>query len=278
MNDATPLFVIGDIHGHLDKMMRLLRYAGLATSQAEWLGGGAQLWFMGDFADRGPDGIGVIEYVMRLQENAAARGGHVGAILGNHDVGILTAKLFPNAPSRGAAGTFYGDWVANGGTVADLARLQPAHMDWLRRLPAMAIVNNRLLIHADALFYLNYGDTLDQVNATIAELLQSTATEHWDVFLGYAGERLKFDERQTGGVMRAAQMLAYFGGRQIIHGHTPIDMLNGEPLNRITRAYAYGNGLVIDTDGGIYKGGTGFVYEAPPLDMSVLNNISAEMH
>src|SRR5690349_1287958 len=114
MTPDSPLFVIGDIHGHLDKLIRHLRYAGLANSKAEWTGGKAQLWFMGDLTDRGPDGVGVIDFVMRLQQDAPDKGGSVGAIIGNHDVGLLTAKLFPDEPTSGPMGTFYGDWVKYG--------------------------------------------------------------------------------------------------------------------------------------------------------------------
>lgn len=270
MNTELPLFVVGDIHGHLDKLVRHLRYAGLANSRAEWTGGQAQLWFMGDFTDRGPDGAGVVDYVMRLQQDAANKGGYVGAVLGNHDVAIVTAKLFPRAPTSGPQGTFYGDWVDYGGTVSDLDKLQTHHIDWLRTLPAMAVVQERLLLHADAMFYLMYGETLDQVNQAMTYMAQSSDTEKMDQFLGFAAERFKFDERKAGGVMRASQMLAYFGGRQIIHGHTPIHTLNGEPIDRITRAYVYCEGLAVDVDGGIYRGGTGFVHEPPPLPTSLM--------
>lgn len=270
-----PLFVMGDIHGHPDKMVRHLRYAGLASSRGEWTGGESQLWFMGDFTDRGPDGVGVIDFVMRLQKDAANKGGHVGALLGNHDVGILTAKLFPNAPTNGSQGTFYGDWVAYGGTISDLDKLETPHIDWLRNLPAMAVAQERLLLHADAMYYLIYGETLREVNAAMTRLLHSGDVEKLNQLLGFSGERFSFDERKAGGVMRASQMLAYFGGRQIIHGHTPIHTLNGEPLDRITRAYTYCEGLVVDVDGGIYKGGTGFVYEAPPFDPSLMTMDSA---
>lgn len=262
----SPLFVIGDIHGHYDNLIRHLRYAGLANSNAQWTGGSAQLWFTGDFTDRGPKGAETIDYVMRLQASAASKGGHVGALVGNHDVSILTAKLFPNARSSGPRGTFYGDWVDYGGTVSDLPKLTPAHIDWLRNLSAMALVQNRLLIHADSMYYFHYGETLDEVNAVTRQLLHSSDTERWDTLLGYAGERFFFDERQSGGVMRASQMLAAFGGSQIIHGHTIISQLSGEPIERITRPYIYANGLAVAVDGGIYKGGAGFVYEVPPLE------------
>lgn len=264
----TPLFVIGDIHGHYDNLIRHLRYAGLANANAEWKGGNAQLWFTGDFTDRGPKGAEAIDYVMRLQKSAAEQGGYVGALLGNHDVSILTAKLFPRAPTSGPTGTFYGDWFEYGGTVSDLDKLTPAHMDWLRNLPSMAVVQNHLLLHADSMYYFHYGETLDEVNAATTTLLHSGDTERWDTLLGYSGERLMFDERQSGGVMRASQMLSTFGGKRIIHGHTTINQLSGESIERVTRPYVYSNGLVVAVDGGIYKGGPGFVYEVPPLEVS----------
>lgn len=256
---------MGDIHGHLDVLVRRLHYAGLVTADAHWMGGEAQLWFMGDFTDRGPDGVGVIDFVMRLQADAARRGGRVGALLGNHDVGLLTAKLFPNAPSGGPAGRFYRDWHEYGGIESDVTRLETRHVDWLCNMPAIALVGDRLLMHADAMYYLFYGETLDAVNGATADLLHSTDTDRWDELLAFSGQRLAFDDRKAGGVMRASQMLATFGGKQIIHGHTPIPLLSGEPIDRVTRAFTYCVGLAVDVDGGIYKGGAGFVYEALPI-------------
>lgn len=266
MDGDSLLFIVGDIHGYLDKLIRLLRFAGLGNAQAQWTGGNAELWFMGDFTDRGPDGIGVIDFVMRMQQDAAAKGGHVGALLGNHDVGILSAHLFRNLRTDGPRSTFYSDWVQNGGLDSDLTRLEPRHVEWIQNLPAMVLVGNRLLVHADALFYLNYGETVEEVNAGMARALQSGAAEAYNQLLAFAGERLVFSPKRPDGVARARQFLAQFGGRQIIHGHTPIPTLNGEPIERVTRAFVYADGLAVDVDGGIYKGGTGFVYEPPPLD------------
>jgi len=71
-----PAFVVGDVHGHLDKLISALNRVGSSTTAANWTGGRDSLWFLGDFVDRGPDGIGVIELVMRLgdeQRGQAAR-------------------------------------------------------------------------------------------------------------------------------------------------------------------------------------------------------------
>ena len=48
------MYVIGDIHGQIDKATAALREAGLIDGDAGWAGGTATLWFMGDYFDRGP--------------------------------------------------------------------------------------------------------------------------------------------------------------------------------------------------------------------------------
>ena len=63
----------------------LLRSTNLVTDELRWGGDNATLCFVGDFVDRGPDGIGCIELVMRLQREAADAGGQVIALLGNHE-------------------------------------------------------------------------------------------------------------------------------------------------------------------------------------------------
>src|SRR5690606_12587611 len=112
---ACLMYVIGDIHGQIDKMRGALRSAGLIDEAGRWTGGAATLWFMGDYFDRGPDGIAAVDLIRALQEQAAAAGGRVGALLGNHDVLILAAQRFGTRPSGGPGGTFLSSWQLNGG-------------------------------------------------------------------------------------------------------------------------------------------------------------------
>ena len=80
-----PTFVVGDVHGQRDVLVRLLRDAGLIDAHERWSGGDARLWLLGDLVDRGPDGIGAIDLVRRLQEEAS-----VGCLLGNHEVMLIS--------------------------------------------------------------------------------------------------------------------------------------------------------------------------------------------
>ncbi|HEY1409524.1 MAG TPA: metallophosphoesterase, partial [Promineifilum sp.] len=109
------MLVMGDIHGQIAKLRLTLRRAGIVDEQDHWIAGNATMWFLGDFFDRGPDGIAAVDLVRSLQREAAVAGGRVDALLGNHDILILAAQRFGTRPSGGPGGTFLSSWQLNGG-------------------------------------------------------------------------------------------------------------------------------------------------------------------
>ena len=97
-------FAVSDVHGHRDDLVDVLRAAGLVDAAGDWSGDDATLWVLGDYVDRGPDGVGVIDVVMRLQQQAPRSGGRVGALMGNHEVLALGMHRFSDAIVRDADG------------------------------------------------------------------------------------------------------------------------------------------------------------------------------
>lgn len=248
------MYVIGDLHGQLPKLTRLLSDAGLLRDAQRWAGGDAALLFIGDFFDRGPDGVGVIELVMRLQREARAEGGKVYALLGNHDALILAARRF--------SGKYWLDaWERNGGNHADLSRLRDEHVEWITRQPGMLQVGDVLYAHADATFYARYGDTIEDVNAVFTNLLQAGDESAWDRLLDDFSERHAF--HGPDGADSAARFLRQYGGDQLVHGHTPIQKVTGAPPAAVTRAHQYAGGRCANVDGGMYLGGPGFIHKVP---------------
>jgi hypothetical protein len=215
MNKNDALYIIGDIHGQYEKLIDLLRGADLVDADLAWAGGAARLWLMGDFFDRGPGAIAAVDLVMRLQAEAAAAGGQVASLIGNHEPLILAAQRFGDLPT-GWGGTFRDDWLRNGGDEAALAQLTPARIAWLEGLPAMALVDDLLLIHADSAIYSSYGDTIAAVNQSFRALLQSDDAAAWDRLLEQFSERLAFVDSDAHGAARAAQMLYNGGGVGIL--------------------------------------------------------------
>ena len=111
------MYVVGDVHGHLAELIRALHVAELCDEEGHWAGGEAELWFLGDFVDRGPDGVGVIDLVMRLAEEATAAGGSVNSLIGNHEVLLLGMYRFGDdqVPDSPGPRSFAPSWLLNGG-------------------------------------------------------------------------------------------------------------------------------------------------------------------
>lgn len=90
---VDSLYVVGDTHGELDALSTGLRAAGLIDDATRWTGGSRHLVFAGDLTDRGPDVMGLLWMVYRLEREAAAAGGAVHVVLGNHELMVLMGDL-----------------------------------------------------------------------------------------------------------------------------------------------------------------------------------------
>lgn len=267
-----PLYVVGDVHGYLDQLIGALQEQGLLDSAGNWSAGTARLWFLGDFTDRGPDGIGVIDLVMRLSAEAAAAGGYCKALMGNHELLLLGAKRFADTPVNSGAGTatFQAAWLLNGGQKTDMDRLQDHHLQWMARLDAMELVDGHLLVHSDTTAYLDYGDSIEAVNDTVRETLtRNDADECWDLFRKFTK---RFAFRDDGGAEAVRELLGTYGGARIVHGHSPIPYLLGEvgPEDGEDRSgpvvegpHLYADGLAIAMDGGVTMAGKLLVQHLP---------------
>ncbi|OKK02294.1 serine/threonine protein kinase [Streptomyces sp. CB03234] len=271
-NGPGPLYVVGDVHGYLDELLAALRHQGLIDAEGHWAAGNARLWFLGDFTDRGPDGIGVIDLVMRLSAEAAAAGGYCKALMGNHELLLIGAKRFADTPVNSGAGTatFQAAWLLNGGQKSDMDRLQDVHLQWMSRLDAVVEEDGHLLVHSDTTAYLEYGSTIEDVNDTVHEILtRSDADECWDLFRKLTK---RFAFRDEGGATAVQELLAAYGGRRIVHGHSPIPYLLGEVGSEdgedgtgpvVEGPHVYADGLAIAMDGGVTMAGKLLVVQLP---------------
>ncbi|MFE9686461.1 metallophosphoesterase [Streptomyces sp. NPDC006285] len=267
-----PLYVVGDVHGYLDELVAALREKGLIDAEARWVAGTSRLWFLGDFTDRGPDGIGVIDLVMRLSAEAAAVGGYCKALMGNHELLLLGARRFGDTPVNSGAGTatFQAAWLLNGGQKTDMERLQDHHLQWMARLDAMELADGHLLVHSDTTAYLDYGDSIEAVNDTIRETLtRHDADECWDLFRKFTK---RFAFRDDGGAQAVRSLLETYGGSRIVHGHSPIPYLRGDvgsedggdsSTPRVEEPHVYADKLAIAMDGGVTMAGKLLVQQLP---------------
>ncbi len=252
---AAPVFAVGDVHGHRDVVVGLLRDVGLLDDREGWAGADATLWLMGDLFDRGPDGIAALELVRRLERES---GGSVRCLLGNHEALILAARRFGAEDTSFAGHSFHEVWKLNGGVDADLAALTDEHVDWLAQLPPVAREGVWLIVHADTDAYLELGSSLDVAGETTRSVLRDGDAGRVDELLGFLSDRQRLDESRS-----VDALLAAYGGSRIVHGHTPIASVVGVEPRDVTAPLVYADGRVMNIDHCLFAGGPGFVV---PLD------------
>ena len=72
------IFIVGDIHGCLDALNRLM-------DKIDWKPSKDRLIFIGDYIDRGKDSKGVVDYIIALTKCSD----HVECLIGNHETNFL---------------------------------------------------------------------------------------------------------------------------------------------------------------------------------------------
>jgi hypothetical protein len=88
--------IIGDIHGHHDRLVALLRTLGYRETMRAWRHPDRTAVFVGDFIDRGPQQVATLKLVRGMTDTGAAL-----AILGNHEFNAIAwATPDPERPER----------------------------------------------------------------------------------------------------------------------------------------------------------------------------------
>lgn len=110
-------FAVGDLHGHLEPLQRLLAEVGFQRGRDE-------LWLVGDLVNRGPDDLAVAHFVRELPL--------AQAVLGNHELHML-------AVARGVTTPRPKD------TFMSVLRAPeaPALLSWFEQLPLLWVDTDR---------------------------------------------------------------------------------------------------------------------------------------
>ena len=210
-------WIIPDIHGYQKTLQALFDYYISPSKEDE-------LYFLGDYIDRGPDSKGVIDFIMGLE----AEGFNVCHLKGNHEESCVQACL-----EEQHVGSFLGirgrnfakaAWKQYGGKetmksfgISDLRNMPKKYLDWLDNMPTHHMLEDFLLVHAG----LNFSEE-DPMEDTHAML--------WTRDFTVDREKI--------------------GGRTLIHGHVPISLETIFMLRDRHMELGY-----IDLDNGIYMAG-----------------------
>lgn len=251
---TTPIparLAMSDVHGHLGAARRRLREHGLVDHGDDWAGGASRLWFLGDYLDRGPHGLAVIDLVRRLQHQAPAAGGEVRPLLGNHELQFLAALHFGERHASGDGETpWLSGWRRYGGVDEELATVGSDQVDWMSSLPLVDLEGPDLLLHSDTGAYLELGRTVAEINIAGREVLRSRDPSAWASLHRVMVQRGDF--RSPGG---AHDLLETLGAERVVHGHSTLGGAFGLHGDAARRPHVYAEGRALAVDGGVFEDG-----------------------
>ena len=167
---------------------------------------------------------------MQLSAEAAAAGGYCKALMGNHELLLLGAKRFGDTPVNSGGR----HRLLPGRLAAQRRPAQPTwsgcedhHVAWMSRLDAVAVEDGHLLVHSDTTAYLDYGTSIDDVNDAVTGVLTPQRRRRVLGPVPQAHQALRLPRRRTA-PHAVRELLDAYGGRRIVHGHSPIPYLLGE--------------------------------------------------
>jgi hypothetical protein len=142
VSGVDSIFVIADTHGEYDRMVALLRNAGVVDDRLRWTAGRAHLVVLGDMFDRGPDAIRILWFVYDLERQAAVERGRVHTLLGNHEIMVMLGDLRYISPKDSAIAALHGV------TYSRMFDVRHSVLGrWLASRPAALRVNDVLFAH-----------------------------------------------------------------------------------------------------------------------------------
>ncbi len=149
-NISGPVAVIGDVHGQVDDVGRILdQLRNLPDYERRWI------VFIGDLVDRGPDPKGALDLVTELMIHHP----RTTAIAGNHELAMSAALNLVPTPDYsdwserwidhyGSEATFQSYGVEFGDLPALLEALPQRHRDYLAQLPWSVEHPEYFFVHA----------------------------------------------------------------------------------------------------------------------------------
>lgn len=214
---------VADLHGDFLHFQEIMEDLGLATfsgAKATWTGGNAVLVSTGDTADRGEHSRSIFLAFKSLAAQAAAAGGEVVNLLGNHDLMNMQGDFRYVAEAEwGSSGDYGGrperekEWSPQGVIGQDLRS----------RYLAAAVRGDTLFVHGGLDPKYLRGGSLDKLNNDVRSLLQADRVSSEEEIFGDTGPfwDRDFAELEESEICDlAAETLRLAGAKRMTMGHT----------------------------------------------------------
>ncbi|MEM9258352.1 MAG: metallophosphoesterase [Bacteroidota bacterium] len=247
---VKKIVAMSDIHGQYDVARALLHKHGVIDEDAHWIFGEGHLVIVGDVFDRGDQVNATLWMIHNLQHEAAAVGGRVHYLLGNHETMILEGDIrYLNKRYLTTTALLTTPYQNLYGPDTYLGR-------WLRSLPLTISINDQVFVHGGlSKDLLKEVSTLEKINdlyhkelIDVEPMVATSESPKADLLYGrngplwYRGYFLEsdFEEKDVDRILKKVK------AEKLIVGHTSFDAIK-----------SYFNGKVLAVDSIIKFGSTG---------------------
>lgn len=237
--------VVSDLHGNREGAVALLAAHGVVDRALRWSWGTGHLVVAGDIVDRGDGQTELLWLLRSLEAQAAAAGGGVHVLLGNHETMLMRGDERYLSPLQCSA------WSGVEGGMRTLFGPRSEIGRWLRTRPAMVRLGDVLFVHGGVSpALLERRPSLDSVNREVRDALDAPGKPSilgTDGPFWYRGLVPGSESKRPGATDEdVARALRAFGVRRIVVGHTT--------LHAVT---PFHGGAVVGVDAGLLDGKPG---------------------
>ena len=92
--DESTICAIGDLHGDANHALQAFQLCNVVDGDGRWSGGAATVIQTGDVLDRGNASLPLLYWLWSLREQAAAAGGDLVLMMGNHELLNMQGKTY----------------------------------------------------------------------------------------------------------------------------------------------------------------------------------------
>ena len=135
--EEERVFVVGDIHGCLDMLKRLM-------DTIPWHPHHDRLIFIGDYIDRGEDPKGVVDYILALKSYSA----FVQCLIGNHEVMFMDYLKGKDQEHYYLNGGWHTVKSYKGASTEQELKVPPEHMAFYDSLERVIELDDYYIVHA----------------------------------------------------------------------------------------------------------------------------------
>ncbi len=227
---AEKTLVGSDFHGQLDAFAAFLKGNGVVDNDFNWIYGTNNVIIQGDFLDRGRYDIGIGWLIYKLEAEAAAAGGRLDFINGNHEDLVPRNDLrYPHADVLAfatKAGITHDKFF---GTDTEMGR-------WIRDRHLALTMGENMFVHAGlGLDFVNENYTIDEINS-LAKWIGTAPAERtasnprnaklYDGTIGITWYREMVKDDIPISSANLDKVLSHFNASRIFVGHTIVFDVN----------------------------------------------------